>query len=119
MAPPAERRRDPRLHSHLPIRVHPTGSPRYLDTLTKDLSAGGARVVTDLFFPTASELIVELPLYRHAAPMHSRARVMWTQRIRYSDQYQVGLEFVELAPEHRRDLTTYVHDALSLAASAA
>lgn len=119
MVLPAERRRYPRLHSYLPIRFYPAGSPRYLDTLTKDLSVGGVRVVTDLFLPTASDVVVELPLYRNTAPIYSRAKVMWTQHIRYSDQYQVGLEFLELPPERRRDLVTYVQDALApLAATA-
>ncbi|MBI4356038.1 MAG: PilZ domain-containing protein [Candidatus Omnitrophica bacterium] len=108
-----ERRRHPRLFSHLPLRYHHKGTSQYADTLTKDVSVSGVRFISHEFFPTASEFLVEVPLFRASHPLQTLGRVAWSQKIAHSDLYEIGMEFTQLPDEHRKLLNAFLDNALA------
>ena len=108
-----ERRRHPRLLSHLPLRYYRKGTSHYADTLTKDVGLGGVRFLSHEFFPTTHEFLVEIPLFRASHPVQTVGRVAWSQKIAHSDLYEIGMEFLQLPDDHRRLLNAFLDNALA------
>ena len=50
-----------------------------------------------------------LPLPGVLRPIRLISRVTRTQRQRFADGYECGLEFVEITPEDRREIVRYVN----------
>ncbi len=111
-----ERRRWTRLRSHLPVRFQDLRTQRFVETLSKDLSAGGVRCLTHEFLPASRELIVEISLYRATPPVKARARVAWIQQVPHADQYCVGLEFLQIPKALQDEIQTYIESAATAAA---
>jgi len=106
-----ERRRCPRLRCHLPIRVYSEGKPRVIQTLTKDLSAEGAKIVT----PTSVSdkvVTVEIDLGKHQA-VRLHAKPVWSQAIPNSEQFYLGLSFQNIPDTIRQLLSRYLEDLSS------
>lgn len=60
-----------------------------------DISETGLRLQLNQFVPINTRITLDVPLghTKDARVMTIHSRVAWVQRIRYSDRYQVGLEF--------------------------
>ncbi len=60
-----------------------------------DISETGLRLQLDYFVPINAWITLAIPLRstKGTKVMTIHGRVAWVQRIRYSDRYQVGLEF--------------------------
>ena len=115
---PSERRRWPRLSSHVPVRYQDIATHRYTETLSNNLGGGGVQCVTHEFLPASRELLLEISLYRATPPVKARARVAWIQKVAHADQYRVGLEFLQLPDDLRRTLDAYLDTASKHAALA-
>ena len=100
-----ERRQSERVISRCPLRYQFKGQPNFYDTVTRDISAGGLRFITNQFIPAFAELFLELSLRPAAEPLQVPAKVTWIQKVPHSDQYHVGACFSELNQEHKKNLT--------------
>lgn len=114
--PHVERRRFPRLNCHSAIQFRNVLKPQeqFNGTLSKDLSAGGLCMTTDVFFPKESRLVLLLSLPGILKSIRLICRVMWTQQQRFADGYECGAEFVEVAPEDRQEIVDYIRSAQRL-----
>lgn len=110
-----EKRLSKRLRANLPVNFEQVTLPkRFGETTTKDISATGLRVNTDNFFAPDSTLFVKLRFPEVNRVIEGQARVVWSHRVSFSDQYQAGLEFNDLNPMFKKWLEEYIliHDAL-------
>jgi len=103
-----EHRRSARVDCLLPVRLYPRGEPKVIETLTKDLGAGGLRVVSPVLTPVTTRLSVELILGRGEAPLSLNAHVIWFQAIDQSEQFYLGLAFQGLSGQDSERLSRYL-----------
>ena len=103
-----ERRQSGRLKVNLPVNFEYMGSPRaFGESLTKDISLTGLRMNMDNFFPPNTGFLVKMRFPEVSRIMEGKARIVWSHRISYSDQYQAGLEFSEMSPVFKNWLEEY------------
>jgi c-di-GMP-binding flagellar brake protein YcgR len=110
-----ERRRDPRVReeNRVTLSVIANGSaqgPREVyHSLTKDLSLGGIRVMTDAPLAVDARVKVELLLAKSRRRIQAVARVRWVKELFGKDVFDMGLEFVEIDPEAELALIDHVY----------
>ncbi len=103
-----EQRYQPRVRAYLPVHVQVRDNPRPLQTLTKDLSVEGLRCLSPTPVPVATSLRVQLTLGGGNEPLLLQGRAQWFRSLPYSDQYELGLKFLEVSPATMRRLSTYL-----------
>lgn len=116
--PQSERRRFPRVHVDVPIRlstidpeVDPwTGRPffRSCEELVADVSRGGVRIRSAEPLGPGRRLLLEMDL-PDGRPFEAIARIAWS-RLDPADPsgYGLGLEFLGGMPDHIARLTTFL-----------
>lgn len=92
-----ENRKDKRLTEENRVAIELPGAPtspdaRVINALTKDLSLGGARIVTDRLFEVGSSLRMTLYLSKSKQITKVRADVRWVRMIE-DGLYEIGVEF--------------------------
>lgn len=92
-----ENRKDKRLAEENRVAIELPGvstSPeiRVINALTKDISLGGARIVTDRLFEVGSSLRMTLYLSKSKQVTKVRADVRWNRMIE-DGLYEIGVEF--------------------------
>ena len=92
-----ENRKDKRLAEENRVAIELPGAPaspeaRVINALTKDMSLGGARIVTDRLFEVGSSLRMTLYLSKSKQVTKVRADVRWNRMIE-DGLYEIGVEF--------------------------
>jgi hypothetical protein len=103
-----ERRRTPRHRAYRPVRLHLRGEPQAIDTLTKDVSAEGLRCLSPRPVPVASLVAVELMLGSGQEPIVLHGQAIWFQTISESEQFDLGIRFLDPADQTRRRLSVFL-----------
>lgn len=97
-----ERRKCPRVDISFPVECDVFPGKNYFYTVTKDLSAGGAKILSDNFLPKDHHIKLKINLIDKMLDL--RARVAWCNQMRASERYWVGLEFIGLSPQQQKDI---------------
>ena len=107
-----ERRREPRTseENRVVLTLLPEGGeaphgPYYC--LTKDISVGGLRLMTDAPLAIGSAVKVEITLARSRKRVQALARVRWVKELFGKDVFETGLEFY--APDAETELALIEH----------
>ncbi len=92
-----EKRKDKRIAEENRVVIELPGTslsvePRPVNALTKDMSLGGARIVTDRFFEVGSSLRMTLYLSKSKQVVKVRADVRWNRMVE-DGIYEMGVEF--------------------------
>lgn len=103
--PMAEKRKDARIKEEkkVIIEFYPEGEdtpPKNVTyALTRDISEGGVRVLTDRYFPvgTLLKITLSLPLTRQVVSVV--AKVKWVENFHTSDLFEMGIAYVHEIPE--------------------
>lgn len=103
-----ERRRTSRLRIYRPVRLHAFVDRPAIETLTKDLAMGGLRCLSPIEFPVSTELTVEFQLAGGEEPVTVRGRMAWFRTIPYSDQFELGIAFLQPSQVTIRRLSGYL-----------
>ena len=103
-----ERRTSSRIRAYWPVRLHLPRSPRLLETLTKDLAMGGVCCISPTAFPVSTELNLELVLSTGEGPITARGRTAWFRSLPYSEQFDLGISFLEMPDHDKRRLSVYL-----------
>lgn len=106
----SERRRFPRYNVALDVAFGPVsdasttpGEQPLKRTVTIDLSVGGLCLYSDFLYPINSQLFCSLSLPNRDQPITIVGSVAWFQRTdQRTHEYKLGLEFVQMSPEHRQ-----------------
>ncbi len=102
-----ERRRYPRFNTHLPVRFQlKNQSSKFGYTSSKDISEGGIRLILNEFLRPKTEILLETIILGRV--VNPEAMVVWSQRIPYSDGYQIGLEFSRVDALEKQKLKEYI-----------
>lgn len=89
-----EKRKYPRLKLAFPIECEMTKNPGHSYTVTKDLSLGGAKIISEKFIPKGKVLKMKLNLIKQV--FNFKTKIVWSRRERFSDRYSLGCEFIEI-----------------------
>ena len=104
-----DRRQSRRLKVNLPVSFEHLGGMKAIgESSTKDISVNGLRMNMDSFFAANASFQVKLRFPEVNRVLESTARIVWSHRISYSDQYQAGLEFQDLNPVFAKWLEEYI-----------
>jgi len=92
-----ENRKDKRIAEENRVAIELTGpsstdEPRIVNALTKDISLGGARVVTDRLFEIGTSLRMTLFLSKSKQVVKVRGDVRWNRMVD-DGLYEMGVEF--------------------------
>ena len=92
-----ENRKDKRIVEENRVAIElpgtsPSAEPRIINALTKDISLGGARVVTDRTFEVGAMLRMTLYLSKSKQIVKVRADVRWNRMVE-EGLYEMGVEF--------------------------
>ena len=108
-----ERRTSPRVQAYRPVRVHKTTAPRVIESLTKDLSAGGVRCLSPTMIPVSTPVTVDIVLSNSHDTFTVTGKAMWFRMIPHSEQFDLGIAFSDLSPQNKRRLSVYLADLAS------
>ena len=103
-----EQRQTPRVRVYHPIRLHQPRSVSILETLTKNVSRGGFCCMSPVAIPISTEFSAELALSSGKEPLSLRGKVVWFQAIPHSEQFHIGMVFLDVHPENQRRLSAYL-----------
>ena len=101
-----EKRKFQRVNARFPIRYRIRRGGFIASALTRDLSLSGARLNADRFFPQGLNLNLELNIL--AKIINPVGKVVWSQAQPHSNEYQMGIEFIEINPQDRNYLSDYI-----------
>lgn len=92
-----ENRKDKRINEENRVAIELPGSAlspesRVVNALTKDISLGGARIITDRLFEVGTSLRLTLYLSKSKQVVKVRADVRWNRMID-TGLYEMGVEF--------------------------
>ena len=87
-----DRRKYPRVDISFPVECDTLPRGSYFYTVSKDLSLGGVKIITNKFLPKNEPLKVTINLIEKIVSL--KARVVWCNEARASDTYLAGLEFI-------------------------
>lgn len=104
-----EKRRYPRLIFDTSVGYQQKGQTQLDYTLSKDISEGGLGITLDKFIAKDSEIMVEFSLKKYSAPIRTKTKLAWIQKFPYAPRYRAGLEFKDMQPQHRINLTRFLN----------
>ncbi|MFH1858503.1 MAG: PilZ domain-containing protein [Candidatus Omnitrophota bacterium] len=105
------RREHPRLRHNVPIRFGREESNSQ-DSLTKDLGGGGVRLLSRDFLPVNSKVKIEFFLEPASEALQAVGRVVWVQKLAYSYQHDVGIQFLDISDITRKRISSFVEQNL-------
>lgn len=100
----AEKRKYLRSCVSFPIECSILSKHSYFYTVSKDVSAGGVRILSDDFLPKNNYLKLNINLIDKV--VGAKAKVIWCSKERVSDRYYAGLEFTEIGKEGKELLNS-------------
>ncbi len=102
-----DRRRYPRWQVRCPVRFKVLGERgTYVGSLSRDLSAGGVKIITDRFVRKDSAVKVEVFLENVKRMVEAWAKVIWLEQVPYGgDMFRMGLKFENIDPKDKE----YIH----------
>ena len=101
------RREYARLKLHIPVRFGGEESHSQ-DSLTKDLGGGGVRLLSRLFLAVHSRVKLEFYLTPGSEALNAVGKVVWVQKLPYSYQHDVGVQFLDISAENRKRISNFV-----------
>ncbi len=103
-----ERRACPRIPTYHPISFQTSGTWQRVETLLKDLAVNGLRCVSPSAIPVWTEVEIELRLAAGHPPVRVRGQTVWVRAIPHSDQFDLGIEFLNPPDQDRQRLSAYL-----------
>ncbi len=83
-------------------------------SLTRDISAGGVRLITDAPVPVDSDVRLEIVLSKVRKIAKAKGKVRWVGPIYGEGVYEVGIEFTDISPESIGAILEFVYKRDSL-----
>ncbi|MGD9346817.1 MAG: PilZ domain-containing protein [Candidatus Aminicenantes bacterium] len=111
----SEKRKEKRIKDEIKVAIKLLPEEKYqheknvVYALTKDISSGGVKIVTDKMLPIDTLLKIELTLAKIRKLVEATARVRWVSRLYDDDVFEMGLEFVDTPAESVMLLLEYIY----------
>jgi len=94
--------------SHISYKCIP--KEKVSDYITRDVSQGGIRFLVHDFIPKGSYLKIKLDLSGGSISVEAMARLVWVKSVPHSDEYEVGVEFIDMPQHAAAHLMGYIKD---------
>jgi len=104
-----EQRQSLRVSLYSPLRFQIKSSRKFGSTVSRDISLGGIRFLTDNFVPVGTSMILEVNLGDTPNIVNAIADVVWTQKLPHTDRYQMGLRFSEIGEPYHQEISDYIN----------
>jgi len=88
---------------------HPSNDIKTVSAFTKDISAGGVRVITDSPFPVGTELKVNIVLSKTRKIVNLDGKVRWVNNLSCEDLFELGIEFMDVSPDESMALLKHIY----------
>lgn len=108
-----ERRKYIRIPDESQISCKIITGKRAHEYMTKNISKGGIKFLVHDFIPKDSILKIKLVLYKTSATFEALVRTMWVRQVPNSDQYEIGVQFIDIPHEAVDHLIDYIKIFLS------
>jgi len=112
-----EKRREKRIEEETKVSIkvlsgEDSDSENNVDyALTKDISSGGLKILTDRRLPVDTLLEIELTLPKMRRIVTIKGKVRWVNQIYDDDVFETGLQFVDTPPESVMLLLEYIYSS--------
>ncbi len=113
--PSQERRGDSRVNEEDKISVeilsgeNPSAELPPINALTKDISPGGVRIMSNVRLEPGTRVRLEIVLSGRRRLITVNGVVRWSHNIYEEDLFEMGVEFAGLSPEDRLSLLEHVY----------
>lgn len=109
-ANPIEKRRHIRFDSRIPMRYRKieTNAREFKGSLMRNISEGGVKATIHEFLPLNSKLAMEIPLVSGRKSVNGTCRVAWIKKAGFSEQYNVGTEFLHLSEADKIEIANFI-----------
>ncbi|MDH7511884.1 MAG: PilZ domain-containing protein [Clostridiales bacterium] len=74
---------------------------RIINALTKDISPGGVRVMTNLALPRETPVRIEIALARRRKLIKALGLVRWSRSVYEEELFEMGVEFTQISTEDK------------------
>ena len=104
-----DRRTSSRLRAYRPVQLRqPGGGLPPVETLTKDVGTGGLKCLSAILIPVSTEMRVHLVLSTGDDPLEVRGKAAWLREVPESEQFEIGITFLDVSPQTKRRLSVYL-----------
>ncbi len=103
-----DRRRYVRVPENLQIAYEVIPAEQIKEYITKDISQGGIRFLAHDFIPKGSRLKIRISFPRTLFSFEAMVECMWIRQLPYGDEFEVGVEFINLPSEVLDYLISYI-----------
>ncbi len=109
-----ERRQNPRINTTMSIQYKGIrqASDSVMGAIARDISSGGIRVLLNEFVSVFTRLVVEVAIPSNPKLIRVISKVAWIQKRPHGEQYEVGMQFLDMAEEDRRDIAEFVERSI-------
>ncbi|MDD5135735.1 MAG: PilZ domain-containing protein [Candidatus Omnitrophica bacterium] len=108
-----ERRRYIRIPEKTRISYRCIPRSRVSGYVTKDVGAGGIRFLVQRFIPKGTFLRIKLDLSGPTTAIEAVVKLVRITGIAHSDEYEVGVQFVDIPSHAAKHLVNYIEDFIS------
>lgn len=105
------KRKFPRVGVSFPVECKQIPAKNYFYTVSKDLSLGGIKIISNTFLAKNDTMKVNINLIDSMLDL--RAKVAWCRKERLSERYTTGLEFVETNESSKKRLFQFLNRIFS------
>lgn len=83
-------------------------SDSVISAISRDISTGGVRLLVNEFISVFTRLVLEIAVPSSPKPVRAVSKVAWVRKRPYGEQYEVGVEFMDMPDEGRRGICDFV-----------
>ena len=103
----SDKRKFPRVGVSFPVECKPLPTRNYFYTVSKDISLGGVKIVSNRFLPKDDLVKVNINLIDSILDL--KAKVAWCNKERSAERYSTGLQFVETTESSKKKLFQFLN----------
>jgi c-di-GMP-binding flagellar brake protein YcgR len=110
-----EKRRDSRIDEEDKVLIElltngrPPADKTIINALTKDVSPGGVRLLTDVLLPVNTLLKMEIVLSQRRRQVHAMGVVRWAHSMYEEEMFEIGIEFTQISPDDKMLLLEHTY----------
>lgn len=102
-----EKRKFPRIGVSFPVECKNLKSQDFFYTVSKDLSLGGVKILSDSFLAKDNSMKIDINLIDRILSL--KAKVAWCSAESRSERYAAGLTFTDITDSAKRGLFRFLN----------
>ncbi|MDD5424026.1 MAG: PilZ domain-containing protein [Candidatus Omnitrophica bacterium] len=105
-----ERRQYERINTTMSVQYRGIrqASDSVINAISRDISTGGVRLLVNEFISVFTRLVLEIAMPSSPKPVRVVSKVAWVRKRPYGEQYEVGVEFMDMPDEDRRGIDDFI-----------